>query len=275
MSPPRDQAAPSGVHATARAKSGRNPADAETPCDTPATSGPSRISGTIKTTPLTSLKRRDAARLAVAVVATLDSTMHVSTPRTAPSSAARAGRTPRDQVPTVASATRAVAPPGTPISPPNARPVRSCRMGTANVVNRAGSRVMSVAETATGMMPQPRTAAAPTSTTTVCASSLPSCRSISRATTSTPTSPSAYRPPTIRPTSCHGLRRRLLRRSVSLSLRRCATIPGLPSGCARPRAGQTGPPGKRRPGLRPRCRPRAPVPRQPRRRGRTCAGRGP
>ena len=57
-----------------------------------------------------------------------------------------------------------------PISPPRASPVSNCGIGTAKVVNRAGSRVISAAAAATGITAQPSSAAAPPSTTTVCAS---------------------------------------------------------------------------------------------------------
>ncbi len=203
----------------------------------------------MKANPLASLKRREAARLTVAVVTTLDSTTQLSTATTAPTRAPAAGRTPRHQVPTVARATSDVASPGIPIRPPTARPANSWGMGIAEVANRAGSSVMSAAAATTGTIPQPSRAAEPPSTTTVWARSGSCWRRKSSAATHVPTIPRAYSPPIARPTSCSGLRRSPLRNSVSFSLRRCATTRAPRSGLLRPPAGRTALRGSRRRGL--------------------------
>ena len=245
------------------------------PSATPVTIGPIRTRGIRKITALTSLKRRELASPAVAVVTTLDRTMQLSTPRTAPTRAPIAAGRLRDQVPTVPSATRVVAVPGMPISPPRASPVSSWGIGTAKVVNRAGSSVISAAAAATGTTAQPSSAAAPPSTTTVCARPASCPRRNRSPAMASPTSPSAYRTPMPRPTSCQGLRRTPLRSRVSLSLRRCATIPALPCGCGRRPAGRSGLRGTRPRGPLRRYRRRAAVRRRRRRRGRTSAGPGP
>ncbi len=161
------------------------------PRATTATIGPVSTNGIRKATALTSLKRRELARLTVPAVTTLESTTQVSTPRTAPTRAPNASRMLRDQVPTVASATSDVAAPGVPISPARARPASICGIGTAKVVNRAGSRVRSAAEATIGMIAQPSTAPAPPSTTTVCAVVTSAWRSSNSPTTPTPTMPRA------------------------------------------------------------------------------------
>ena len=229
----------------------------------------------MKANPLASLKRREAARLAVAVVTTLDSTTQLSTATTAPTRAPAAGRTPRHQVPTVARATSAVASPGIPIRPPTARPANSWGMGIGEVVNRAGSSVMSAADGNHGNNPPAEQGRRTAQHNNCLGKERVLLAEEEQRRDAGPTIPRAYSPPIARPTSCSGLRRSPLRKSVSFSLRRCATTRAPPSGLFRPPAGRTALRGSRRRGLLPRSRRPGAVLRQRRQRGRTSAAPGP
>ena len=90
--------------------------------------GPMSTSGTSTTMPLTSLKRREEARLVLAAVMAREAIMHVNAP-SAPHSRAAAAPGWRHQAAAVPIEAMSVTAPGTPMKLDRARPASRLFMG--------------------------------------------------------------------------------------------------------------------------------------------------
>ena len=211
--------APSGVHASTSAIcSTVSAVNADPDVTLPSTGPTTRITGSTATAAMTSRNRRPDTRRAAADVVAREPMTHVASATTEQTIPATSAAGVRHHSPVIDSTAPTVTSPGTPMIPVSARPVSSERRGMANVTNRAGSMVESSPNAISGTTHQPSTSSDPTSTATSPRMSGSCTLRTAMEPTRTTSASSPYRMPMASPTTCHGLRRNELRRSVSFRL---------------------------------------------------------